>query len=229
MNGSIQKRKNAWKLTVEIGRDENGKRLRRYESVKGTKGAAQARLRELLTALDKGMPIDASPATVSEFLDQWLESYVRTNTAPGTYQNYVKVVRLYLRPKLGHVPLAKLTPQHVQGLYAHMLGKGLSERTCQYAHRLLREAMSHAMKWGLIFRNVCDAVDPPRPRRKEMCALDSFDAQRLLDATAQAPHGALFFLALYSGMRRAELVALRCWQTWISRTRPCWSISAQSA
>ena len=90
-----------------------------------------------------------------------------------------------------------------------MLGKGLSPRTVLHSHRVLREALAHAVSWGLLGRNVCEAVDPPRPQRKAMEAIDSADVQKFLDVAAESPYGPIFFLALYTGMRRSELLGLR--------------------
>ena len=90
-----------------------------------------------------------------------------------------------------------------------MLGRGLSPRTVLHAHRILREALSHGLKWGLLVRNVCDAVDPPKPRRKEMTALDYSEIQRFLDVASGSPYGPLFFLDIYTALRRGELLGLR--------------------
>ena len=210
MNGSIRKRgEKSWELTIDLGKDSAGKRRRKFVNVKGTKAEAQKKLRELLTTLDKGMSVDTSKATVAEFLEQWLTDYAETNTAPRTVQGYRGVVRRYLVPSVGRIPLVKLTPQDVQSLYAGMLGKGLSAQTVVHAHRVFREALKHAVKWQLLMRNVCDAVDPPRPRRKEMSTLVGADIQRFLDAASGSPYGPVFFLALYTGMRRSELMGLK--------------------
>ena len=76
MNGSIRRRsKNSWELSMDLGRDPEGKRKRKFVNIKGTKGQAQQKLRELLTTLDKGMPLDSSKATLGEFLDFWLKNY----------------------------------------------------------------------------------------------------------------------------------------------------------
>ncbi len=210
MNGSIEKRGgNTWRFFIELGRDATGKRMRKSVTVKGTKADAQRKLREVLTALDGGMPINTSKANLSEFLDQWLRDYVETNTAPKTHADYSGIIRRYLKPHIGNVPLTKLTPQHVQGLYSVMLTKGLSARSVQYTHRVLSQSLSHAVKWGMLARNVCDAVDPPRPRKKEMRALNAADIQRLLETTAQTTYGTIFYLALYTGLRRGEILGLR--------------------
>lgn len=207
---SIRRRsKGSWELTIDLGQDADGKRKRKFVSVKGTKKLAEEKLRELLTSLDKGIPLDTSKATVREFLEQWLSIYVETNTSPRTVEGYREKIRSYIIPRIGTIPIAKLTPQHVQSIYAEMLDKGLSARTALHAHRVLREALGHGMKWGLLVRNVCDSVDPPRPQRKEMTALDAPDIQRFLNAASASPYGPFFFLALYTGMRRSELLGLK--------------------
>ena len=209
MRGSIRRRSNnSWELTIELDRDPQGKRKRKFVNVKGKKADAERRLRALITRLEGGLPLDSSKVTVAEFLEGWLRDYAETNTSPRTVQGYRGVINRYLSPQFGGVTLSKLTPQHVQGLYSKMLGRGLSARTTLHAHRILREALGHAVKWGLLVRNVCDAVDPPRPVRKEMASLDSDQIQRLLDVGSTSRYGPVFFLALYTGMRRSELLGL---------------------
>jgi len=194
---------------IELGRDANGKRMRKSVTVKGNKSDAQRKLRELLTNLDKGIPIDESKKTVGEFLDQWLDTYAKTNTSPKTYYDYSGMIRRYLKPVIGHIPLKKLNPQMVQQLHASMYEKGLSARTVQYAHKILKHSLKHAVRWEMLARNVCDLVDSPKGKSKEMLALDINDVQKLLNATSGSTYGHIFHLAVYTGLRRGELLALR--------------------
>lgn len=210
MRGSIQPRgKQSWRIFVELGRDEYGKRKRKTETVIGTKANAQRRLRELLSSIDKGLPIDNSKVSVGEFLRQWLKDYAEVNTSPKTSEGYRSKIELYLIPKLGSLGLSKLTAQQINRLYADMISKPLSTQTVLHTHRILKLALGHAVKWGILARNVCDAVDPPRVKRKEMVALDIPDIQRLLETAEPSPYKHVFFLALYTGLRRGELLGLR--------------------
>jgi integrase len=191
-------------------------RHRRFVSVKGTKAHAQQKLRELLTSLDSGIPLDTSKATVGEFLERWMRDYVATNTAPSTTDGYSFIVRCHLTPALGGIPLKKLQPAHLQEYYAKALAQGrrdgkggLSARSVQHHHRVLSEALSHAVKWGLIARNVANSVDPPKPGRTEMAILFPDDVNKLLGAAQGTSHYSLIFTGLYTGMRRGELLGLR--------------------
>ena len=76
-------------------------------------------------------------------------------------------------------------------------------------HRLLREALGHAVRWQLIARNPADAVTAPRAGRSEMRVLNAEEAGRLLEAATGTPYYALLYLALATGGRQGELLALR--------------------
>ncbi len=210
MRGTIHKRGNSsWRIAISLGRDQNGKRLRKFATVKGTKKDAERQLTELLSAVDKGIHITSAKITVGDFLDLWINDYAKLNTSPRTVEGYEGNIRRYLKPAIGHFPLDKLSPQHIRELYAGMREKGLSARTILHNHRILRQALSHAVKWEIIVRNVCDVVDPPRPKRVEMTALDIQQSQQFLEISKGSKYGVVFYLALHTGMRRSETLGLQ--------------------
>ena len=166
--------------------------------------------------LDTGGYVMPTKGTLGEFLERWINDYAWPNTAPSTAEAYSIIVNRHLIPTLGAIHLTQLRPEHLQKYYANKLasgrhdGKGgLSQKTVKHHHRLIKEALGHAVKWGLVARNVADAVDPPKPRRIEMMTLDEDEVHRFLQAAQDTPYYALFYTALYTGMRRGELLALR--------------------
>ena len=208
--GSIRARsKGWWEIRVELDPGPDGKRRRKTVQIRGTKTEANRKLRELLNAQDNGLSLATSKMVLRQFLAKWLDEYAETRTSPRTVMGYREKVRNYLVPYLGHVPLEKLTPQHVQKLHSEMLSRGLSVRTVLLAHRILSESLKHAVKWELLMRKVCDAVDPPKPQNREMAAFDEIGVERFLEAAATHRYGPIFFLALYTGMRRSEVLGLR--------------------
>lgn len=113
-----------------------------------------------------------------------------------------------------------LRPAHIQTAYGRARAPGgrvdgssggLSPRTVLHHHRLLREALSYAVRWQLIVRNPADAVTAPRPGRPEMRVLDGEQAAQLLEVATGTPYYALIYLALATGARVGELLGLR-WQ-----------------
>jgi integrase len=105
--------------------------------------------------------------------------------------------------------LKKVTPAHVQGLYRSMLDRGLSTRTVQYTRAVLRRAMKQATRWGMILRNPCDDADAPKVNREEIRPLDQEQTRRHLRAAEGERLEALYVLAVHTGMRPGELLALK--------------------
>ena len=86
---------------------------------------------------------------------------------------------------------------------------GLSARSVLYHHRILSETLRHALKMGIIARNVSEFVDPPRPTRKQMNILSTEEIGRFLDTARETDYYVFFSTLLCTGLRRGELLALR--------------------
>ena len=219
MRGHIRKRsKDTWTIVIDAGRDPStGKRSQQWVSVKGTKKDAERKLAELVHQVDTGGFVRPAKVTVAEFLDRWLHDYAWPNLAPRTAEGYEQIIRGHLIPGLGYIPLTQLRPEHLQQYYADKLasgrrdGKGsLSPRTVRHHHVTLHGALQSAVKWGLLARNPADAVDAPRYQAHEIRTFNEKDIRVFLTAARPTPYYSLFYLALFTGMRRSELLAL-CW------------------
>ena len=209
MEGRIRKRgKGSWELTIDLGRDAQGKRQRKFDTVRGKRADADRRLRELVGTLDKGTPLDTGKINVEDYLQRWHLDYATPNTRPRTAERYMVDIRNNLVPHLGHLPLTKLSSNDVRSMEAAMLARGLSPRTVQHAHRVLSEALKHAVEWGLLFHNPCDAVRPPRQVRYEVKMPDPATVHLLLDMARETPLGTAFHFLAYTGVRRGEACGL---------------------
>lgn len=212
MRGHIIKRyKNSYTIVLTLGRDPStGKQKQQWVSVKGTKKDAEKRLSDLLHQLDTGTFMKPGKTTLGEFLERWLKDY-GSNLSPRGFERYKGIIEKHLLPNLGSIPLMQLRPEHIQKHYTDTLKDGLSAGTVRYHHAVLHIALQTAVKWGLVSRNVADAVSPPPARRSEMQIWDEDDIYRFLEVAKDTPYYALFYTALFTGMRRSELLALR-WQ-----------------
>lgn len=212
MKGSIFKQKNqaegSWTIVLSLGTDATGKRVRQCYTFKGNKHEAEKRLRELLSEHDKGTLAKPSKLTVAEYLERWLSEYAKSKLTPASYVRYSGLVHGHLIPAFGAVPLVQFKPEHLQSLYTSMLDKGLAARSVRYAHVVIHKALKVAGKWGLVNRNIADMVEVPCARRAEMLTWDADEIGTFLEAAKDTPFYALFLTALYSGMRRSELLAL---------------------
>jgi integrase len=213
MRGHIIKRgKDSYSIVINIGKDPITKKYKtQWVSIKGTKKDAEKRLSELLHQMDNGTFVTPSKTTLAEYLNKWLLDYAKVNLSPRGYERYESIVRVHLIPSLGSITLTQLRPDHLQSHYTDKLKSGLSALTVRYLHTVLHKALQTAIKRGLIARNVADAVDVPRAQRCDMQTWDEYEINRFLEAAKSSPYYELFYLALFTGMRRGELLALR-WQ-----------------
>jgi len=210
--GHVVKRyKNSYSIILNLGTDPTtGKRKQQWISYKGTKKDAEKRLSELLHQLDTGTFIKPEKTTLGEFLERWLNDY-RHNISPRTAEGYEHIVRHYIITSLGRITLTQLKPEHLQRYYSEALSHGLSAQTVRHHHTVLHKALQTAVGYGELARNVADAVSLPKVQRTEMHIWEEDDILHFLEIAKGTPYYALFYTALFTGMRRSELLALR-WQ-----------------
>jgi integrase len=218
--GHIRERSpGSWELRYSLGTDPaTGKRRVATITVKGNHRAAEKELRRLLRTLDDGSHVDPSRQSVRQWLEQWLET-VRTEVAPKTHERYGEIVRNFLIPTIGNLPLTKLAPVHIQQAYnrwasgGRLDGKpgGLSPQTRRHIHRILRTALSRAVEQQVIVRNPADAFKKrlPKIERRTLMTLTAEQSVRLLEAIAHSRVYWPVLLALSTGMRRGEVLAVR--------------------
>ena len=224
MSGHIRRRgERSWELKFDLGIDLlTGKRLTKYRAFKGTKQEAKAELIRLLDLGRRGDYLDPSKTTLGEFLDRWERDWAAINVGGKTLDRYKEMIRLHVRPHIGAVPIQKLQPVHLAEVYAKLLregriksrgenysGAGLSPRTVGHVHRVIHKALRIAVEWGVIQRNAAEVAKPPKVQGVELEILAEDKANDLLRKLKGHFLYHLAMLALATGMRRGELLALR--------------------
>ncbi|HHV79051.1 MAG TPA: site-specific integrase [Firmicutes bacterium] len=219
LKGHIRKRsEKSYSVVIYLGRDElTGKQKYKWYTVHGNKREAERFLAKKITELEAGLPADPGKLTMAEYLRIWLEKYAKPKVGPRTLESYTQIIEQHLIPALGRIPIARLSPTHLQEYYLRALqsgrkdGKpgGLSARSVLYHHRILHKALRTAVKWRIVPYNAAEAADPPSMEQKEMRSLTSEQAVLLLRALEGDRLYALFLLALATGMRQSELLGLR--------------------
>ena len=210
MPGHIERRgRDSWRVIVELPPDPvTGRRRTRKVSIRGRKKDAERALIEVLSLRDHGVDVEPQRITVAEYLERWLRDYAEPNVAPSTLKRYRGICSV-LAETLGELRLQALRPAHIQAMYARLRERQLAPRTVLHHHRILKEALRHAVGWQLLERNPADAVSSPRVQRKEMQALDTEGVERLVNACEDDDQRRLIFTALSTGLRLGELLGLR--------------------
>ena len=214
--GNIEQRgENTWRIRYDLPLGPDGKRRQARVTFHGTRREAERELTRLLREKDLGLSLEPSRLTLGQLLEKWLE-YAKPNLAAQTWERYALIIEKHLVPALGVVLLTRLSPLQIQAYYAEAAKttrpgwkKPIATRTILHHHRLLRQVLQQAVKWRLLSVNPADAVDAPRPPRREMQILTPEQAVILL---AKARGYTLFVpiaLSLYAGLRKGEVFGLQ--------------------
>ena len=201
-----------WLVRVFLGRDRETRR-RRYLSrtVHGPIRHAQTYLNKVLRERDLGRQVEGGTVTLGEFLDRWLENAAKPKLRDKSYESYEGLLRRYVRSVLGEKILSAITPLDVQDAYQKMIDRGLSARTVRYTHSVLRSAMRQAIRWRLLLQDPTNGAQLPRLSRREMRVLTAEQSRIFLSAALNTHYGPVFAVALTTGMRPSEYLALK-WQ-----------------
>ena len=224
-SGSIAQRNGKWHVVVDHGRDpETGKRRRRWTGPHKTKKAAEKALRQILSSIDRGTYVEPTKQTFAEYLlSEWLPA-VRVSLRASTHASYERNLRLHVvRYSIGATKLSDVSAAQLNRLYAELLeagrrdtkSGGLSPRSVRYLHTIIHRAMSDAVRWNRLVRNVADAATPPRVRdvREAAPAMRVWTADELEAFFARlAEHDDRYYTPFYvhamTGARRGEVLGL---------------------
>lgn len=149
---------------------------------------------------------------------------------PSTFDSYARNVQNHVVPRIGSVPLQRLTPEDLDAFYAHLLtegrrngsGGGLSVKSARYIHGIIRKALADALRKGSVTRNVADLADPPKPsptRKRSMQVWKAEQLRQFLDEIAEHRLFSAFYLAANTGMRRGEVLGMRWKDVDLERSR----------
>ena len=200
--GTIKHRKDGrWEIQVVL---PDGSRQSLFGK---TQRAALDELGALRKSQEKGISHPNDRQKVGTYLTTWLEG-ARPKLRPRTWIRYEQLARVHT-DSIAKLPLAKLGPQHIERLYAERLKAGSAPMTVRHLHALLHKAFDQAEKWGLVARNAVALVSPPTAAHQEMKTLSEAQTRTFLEAVAGERFEALHVLAVSTGMRQGEILALR--------------------
>ena len=202
--GSIYQRSNGkWRAQVSI----DGRRL---SYTAKTKKEGLAWIRDTKNQIDKGLTFEGADLTLREFLAEWLQTVLSSNSK-GTHINYSWTVRKRILPHMGDINLMDLRPDRIQRFYQRLQNEGASNHAVRVTHKTLRVALNHAVKLGLIGRNPCSGTTPPKPEQTEMKFYDDHQIKHLLKTAREIEDRfySLYFIAIHTGMRLSELIGLK--------------------
>lgn len=170
----------------------------------------------------EGTLVDPSDMTVQQFIEMWLTSSVKGSVSDATHFTYEVNMRSHVYKTIGHHPIQKLTPVHIQKMLGGMVDQRVkvaadetppdsSGNTKMQILIVLNKAMEKAVDLNVIAKNPCSRVEAPKRVHKEMNPLNLEESQLVRETSEKLlPKTHLFFmLAMFGGFRSSEIRALR--------------------
>lgn len=153
---------------------------------------------------------DKRTATVEEWFEIWLRDYVAPSVRSSTYNGYQGMIRNHVNPQIGSKKLAALDPQLLQQFF-NGLQKKLSAKTITNMRNMLHSSFSSACSSGYLLYSPLQGIRLPKAFKPKMRVLNADEQQRLVETvkSADQPCAFSFLFALFTGLRRGEILGLR--------------------
>jgi len=224
VEGCEYKGRNRYKMVVSSGFNAKGRRDRRSKTViVKSKKELEDMYAKFKTEVRTGLFMNNASLTFREFVEsQWLVDTEIKDLAPKTLARYQSMLDQRILPHIGHIKLADINRNHIVKVYEAMTQGGtrldgkegsLSDKTVLHHHRLLSKIFNTAVLWELIAASPMKMVKPPKVTRKEAAFYDDEQVLTLVECLqmldeSQYKYKVLTMLALFTGMRRGELMGL---------------------
>ena len=218
LEGNVRQRPNGlWEARAIVGSNRDGSARRRSFYGKSRREALE-RLQDALSADRRGVPSPVEGTTVAAFLGQWLQE-VERSLAPKTFRRYQEIVEQHLGPELGRIKLVKLTPHDVNMMMRRRQDAGLAPRTVLHMRAVLRHALNVAIRRGELHRNAAALAEPIKMVARNVRPMPPQEAQAILAAFEGHPLEPIVGVALWTGLRQAEILGLRWCDVDLDRRR----------
>lgn len=180
-----------------------------------TKRNAETYLSQVVNEINTGTFSPTKEITFEDFVDVFWEKYV-LELAPNSQKIYESYLRLYLLPTFEKRDLAGIGMEDVQGLKTELLQK-VSPQSVKNILTLLKVVFNRAIDWDYLRDNPVKRIRNPKVPKKDVDFLKPHEVRLLLDHAPSHQWRTFFLVAVVTGMRIGELLAMK-WSNvdWIS-------------
>jgi integrase len=216
LRDGVMKRGATWSYVIRVKDTETGISKPKWVGGFTTEEEAKAARDDARVKARRGEYIDRNRITVTAYLADWIDSHAM-EIKPRTLHDYRSCLRLYVAPRIGHLPIQAVRPSTITKLYRDLLtsggrdGKPLAVATVTHLHAVLRKAFRDAVIVDeLISSNPVERAKRPQTQGDEPGTVWTVAQLRaFLDTAAHHRLGAFFHMAAYTAARRGELLNLR--------------------
>lgn len=202
----------SWSFTLDLGRDPStGKRKQITRRGFDTKKEAELAAHQMEIEIENETFVRETDVLFKNFITDYLHIIAEPSVKASTFRGYKSVVEKRLIPKFGHMKLKDITPKIISSFYNELLKEGLTEEFIHYLHAILKNASQTAVDWKHIKNNFMNNVKAPKMKKKKVETWSIDECNQFLDRMREQKDHIfmLYYLAIYTGMRRGELLGLK--------------------
>ena len=209
---SINRYKNGWRGTITIGRNSDGKLIRKQVYGK-TKLETIEKMNEYKDKNKRGLIPKNDKITLNEWFKTWLFDFKANEVKASTIQRYDVIYRNYVESsEIGGIKLKDLNSITIQNYYNNLTKLGKAPITIKILNKAIKSCLKYAKKMNYIIENCCDNVVLPKIPYKGEDKVQVFtveEQKRFMEVIKNHKHRIEFLLTLGTGLRIGELVALK--------------------
>lgn len=220
-----------WEGRIVVGHNQNGSSIFRYVYAKTQKELKQKLKKQLEDFKNVNLTEDSN-MLLSDWLDIWLEKYMKNTLRANTYRSYNLYVKSYINPYIGERKISSITAKDVQDLYRFLKtegsikhkDKGLSDSTIKRIHNVLHKALKMAVENNMLPHNPSDGIRLKKPVSSEMKVLNDEEIQIFIKEVKKDEYWRDFFcIELATGLRLGEICGLK-WEDYDESDGKLWVI-----
>ena len=205
---TFRKRGITWTFQITT-KDEEGNRKHISKGGFKTKKEAQIEAAKIETKIADGSYFEDKDLNVGQFFAEYLNNYCKLKMNERTFKNRKYMINARIIAAIGKLKLNQVKPLTINKMYQSFLNDNLSTNYINSIHRLLINAFKIAVKWQLIKYNPMDGVDPPKIIKKPIKTWTIEETKTFLKTSKNYWYHIGFAIAIYTGMRRGEILNLK--------------------
>lgn len=210
--------KDYYRITLDLGRDADGKRIRKQFIGSSKKEAEQKKQDYLLKA---NLGIQDKTIFLAQGMRSWLYEVVKMsgNIKTSSFSRYAGIYSKYFENcPISHLKINDLKPIDIQRYYNSLHKKGISSNVIKNSNKLLKQYLNYAVDCGYIVNNPCSGKKVVVPKDNVYKDLDDInklpvfskeDLNKILSQKEDTKIRYISLISLGTGMRRGEILGLK--------------------
>lgn len=144
---------------------------------------------------------------VKDWAAEWLKTYKSGSCSEKTYKDYVRRLKAYILPEIGHIKLKDVKPVHLQRVMQNI--RSMSQSRIDKIYQCLDQIFTAAEQNDLIAKSPARGLQKPKGYSGTHRAITDNERAAILEVAKTHKHGLWIKLMLFCGLRTGETARVK--------------------